>query len=288
MRRVFRSVVLLVLFLALPCAAQQRKFLMWKVSSPTATVYIVGSIHLADPSIFPLPKPVETAFAESKALAVEADVSNVNMEDAIGMVGTYGMYTNGDSLAKHLTGGTQAALEKFCEKAGLPMELLETMRPWLVALLVEAQAATQSGFDASSGIDMHFLQEAQSGGQRIDQLESVEFQFKLLASASDDEQQEFLAGALKGSDDIKETERAYEAGDVGALASDISKQEPRGFYQRLIEGRNPAMTEKVIGYLNGHETVFVVVGMAHVIGENGIVRSLEKKSYKVEQGTYAW
>ncbi len=288
MRRRLRAVAVVVLVVAALPAWAQRKFLMWKVSSPTATVYLVGSIHLADPAIFPLPGPVEHAFAESKVLAVEADVSNVNLEDAMGLVGTYGTYTDGDSLSKHLSSGTSAALDRFCEKSGVPREMMESMKPWLVALMVEAAAAMQSGFDASSGIDMHFLNEAQGGGQRIDQLESVEFQFKLLASASDEEQQQFLEGALKGSDDIGQMEKAYEQGDVSSLSSDLAKQEPRGFYQRLVDDRNPAMTDKVVGYLNGHETVFVVVGIAHVIGENGIVRSLERKNYKVEAGTYAW
>lgn len=279
--------LLLVLALNLGAAAQQRKFLMWKVTSTTATVYLVGSIHLADPNIFPLPAPVERAFADSNVLAVEADVRNINIEQALGLVGEYGMYTDGDSLSKHLSPATSSALDTFCSKHGLPREMLETMRPWMVALLAEAAAAQQAGFDPASGIDMHFLNEVKSG-QRIDQLESVEFQFKLLASASDDEQQEFLASALKSSDEIDQTERAYVSGDVNSLAREISKQEPRSYYQRLLDDRNPAMTDKVAAYLAGRETVFVVVGIAHVIGDQGIAKSLERRNYKVEQRYFAW
>jgi uncharacterized protein YbaP (TraB family) len=281
------SILLLLLLLDLQAMAQQRKFLMWKVTSPTATVYLVGSIHLADPQIFPLPAPVERAFAESNVLAVEADVSNINIEQAVGLVGEYGLYTDGDSLSKHLSPATSSALDSFCSKHGLPREMLETMKPWMVALMAEAAAAQQSGFDAASGIDMHFLGEVKPN-QRIDQLESVEFQFKLLGSASDEEQQQFLDSALKTSDEIDQTERAYVSGDVNALAHEISKQEPRSYYQRLLEDRNPAMTGKVAAYLGGNETVFVVVGIAHVIGDRGIAKSLERKHYKVEQRDFTW
>jgi uncharacterized protein len=281
------SMLLLLLLLNLQAVAQPRKFLMWKVTSPTATVYLVGSIHLANPKIFPLPAPVERAFADSSVLAVEADVSNVNMEQALGLVGEYGLYTDGDSLSKHLSPATSSALDSFCSQHGLPREMLETMRPWMVALVAEAAAAQQSGFDASSGIDMHFLNEVKSN-QRIDQLESVEFQFKLLGSASDDEQQQFLASALKSSDDIDQTEQAYISGDLNALSREISKQEPRSYYQRLLDDRNPAMTDKVAAYLSGHETVFVVVGIAHVIGDRGIAKSLERRSFKVEQRDLPW
>ncbi|ABF43096.1 GumN [Candidatus Koribacter versatilis Ellin345] len=287
MRRLSRQLVLVLLIaFALPCFAAHRKFLMWKVTSPTATVYLVGSIHLADPSIYPLPSMVEKAFADSQVLAVEADVSNFNLDEAVGLLGEYGMYTDGDSLSNHVSRETNADLDAFCTKHQLPREMLDTMKPWMVALTVEAMAAQSSGFDPSAGIDMHFLNSA--NGKRVDQLESVEFQFKLLASASDSEQSQFLASALKESGQIGDTERAYENGDINALSSEISRQEPRSYYQRLLDDRNPAMTDKVAAYLGGHETAFVVVGIAHVIGDHGIAKSLERKGYKVEQNTYDW
>jgi uncharacterized protein len=282
-----KRILFLLLLFSLQAAAQQRKFLMWKVTSPTATVYLVGSIHLADPKIFPLPASVERAFADSNVLAVEADVSNVNIEQALGLVGEYGLYGDGDSLSKHLSPANASALDTFCSKHGLPREMLETMRPWMVALVAEAAAAQESGFDAASGIDMHFLNEVKSN-QRIDQLESIEFQFNLLASATDDEQQEFLASALKSSGEIDQTEQAYVSGDVNALAREIGKQEPRSYYRRLLEDRNPAMTDKVSAYLRGHENVFVVVGIAHVIGDQGIARSLERRNFKVERREFPW
>lgn len=288
MRKAIRNAVLLfTLAVSLPALAANRKFLMWKVTSPTATVYLVGSIHLADPSIFPLPDAVEKAFAGSNVLAVEADVSHVDLDQAVGLLGQYGTYSDGDSLSKHLSAETSRDLDEFCSKHGLPRELLEMMKPWMVALMAEATAAQQSGFDAASGIDVHFLNEAKPG-QRVDQLESVEFQFKLLGSASEEEQQQFLASALKDSGQVDETEKAYEAGDVGALSSEIAKQEPRSYYQRLLDDRNPAMTDKVAAYLNGHDQAFVVVGIAHVIGNAGIARSLERKGYKVEALSFPW
>jgi uncharacterized protein len=268
-RRISRLAIVLLAFAAsLQAQSHNRKFLMWKITSPTATVYLVGSIHLAAPGIFPLPEPVEHAFAESSVLAVEADVSNFDLSQAIGLLGEYGMYSDGDSLSKHLSPQTSTALDAFCSKHGLPRELLETMKPWMVALMTEAVAAQQGGFNPQSGIDMHFLNEVKSN-QRVDQLESVEFQFKLLGSASEAEQQEFLASALQGSGDIEKTEKAYEAGDMSSLSSDLARQQPRAYYQRLVEDRNPAMTDKVERYLRGHETAFVVVGIAHVIGDNG-------------------
>jgi hypothetical protein len=40
--------------------------------------------------------------------------------------------------------------------------------------------------------------------------------------------------------------------------------------------------KKIEDMLKGKEKVFVVVGAAHLIGEKGILKTLEKKGYKVE------
>ena len=55
---------------AAPAQPKPRRFLMWKATSPSATVYMVGSIHVGDSSMYPLPKEVESAFAAAKVLAV--------------------------------------------------------------------------------------------------------------------------------------------------------------------------------------------------------------------------
>ena len=45
------------------------------------------------------------------------------------------------------------------------------------------------------------------------------------------------------------------------------------------------MTGKMDEYLKGKESVFVVVGAAHIIGDKGIAKQLRDKGYKVEQVT---
>src|SRR6478672_7160250 len=49
-----------------------RNGLMWKATSATNTVYLLGSIHLASPDMYPLPAQIEAAFRNSAVLIVEA------------------------------------------------------------------------------------------------------------------------------------------------------------------------------------------------------------------------
>ena len=41
--------------------------------------------------------------------------------------------------------------------------------------------------------------------------------------------------------------------------------------------------EMDVQFLKGKETAFVVVGAAHMVGADGVVKLLEKRGYKVEQ-----
>lgn len=283
----------LVCLLALSLAGQQttaaksqRQFLLWKVTSPAATVYLVGSMHiLAANDVYPLPPAVEKAFAESSVLAVEADVRNVDQEHMMEMVQKYGMYAAGDSLSHHLSKPTADALASFCSNYGFPCATLEPLRPWMAGMLVAVWPIMKAGVDPKNGIDMHFLNEL-SANQRVAELESADAQFQLLSGQSEEEQDKFLAYSLEGAGKMQELEKAYLAGDMDALLKDVPPSSE--LTEHLINERNIRMSQKVNEFLKQKGTSFVVVGAAHVIGEKGIANLLQQQGYKVERMAYPW
>ena len=269
--------------------ASARRFLMWKVTSPTATVYLVGSVHVATPDLYPLPSAMESAFASSKVLTVEVNVKNIDAAQSSELTRESGTYGDGDSLSKHISKQTSDALDGFCSKYGMPRESLEGFKPWLVALTTAVIAFQQAGEDFHMGVDEHFLNEVKPS-QRIDELETADFQLSIFSSSTPQEQEELLASALKQVDNLKSwaqtVQDAYVAGDDGKIEQMLEQQfEPRAFYKRLIEDRNTGMAERVEQYLKGKEQCFVVVGSGHLVGDKGMVKLLQAKGYKVERIT---
>ncbi|HTD21215.1 MAG TPA: TraB/GumN family protein [Terriglobales bacterium] len=274
---------------AKPAQAGSRRFLMWKVTSPTTTVYLVGSVHVATPELYPLPDAMESAFAASKVLVVEVNVKNIDSAKSDKLTQELGVYGEGDSLSKHISKPTSDALDDFCNKHGVPRETLENLKPWLAALTSAVIAFQQAGEDFHLGVDEHFLNEV-SAAQRIDELETADFQISIFSSSSEQEQEQFLASSLKDVNSVKEWTQnvlaAYVAGDDGKMRTMLETQfEPRTFYKRLIEDRNVRMAERVEDYLKGKEQCFVVVGSGHLIGDKGVVKILQDKKYKVERVT---
>jgi hypothetical protein len=298
-RRHIRAVLIVLLaFLgvaqaqqAAPAQPKPRRFLMWKATSPSATVYLVGSIHVGDSSMYPLPKEVESAFAAARVLAVEINIKNADQAKMIGLVQKYGVYADDDVLAKHLSKETQAALDDYCTRHNVPRMGMEKLKPWLVAISIAQMAWQQAGEDPSLGIDMHFLDESKPP-QRIDELETIESQFAIFAEATEEEQQSMLASILKQGDKMKDLitrmQTAYISGDPGSLEKIMQEQNDVGsksLGKKFVDDRNVAMTGKMEEYLKGKDPVFVVVGAAHIIGDKGIAKQLRDKGYKVEQVT---
>lgn len=271
-----------------PPAAKGRKLLMWKATSPTATVYMLGSIHVGDASMYPMPAPAETAFAGSKVLAVEINLKTVDQSRAMKLVQDYGLYAGDDALSKHISKETAAALAEFCSKNGFPPAAFDKLRPWVAAVTVLAVAWKQAGEDPALGVDQHFLDESKAP-QRIDEFETAELQMSILSGLGEAEQQEMLTQTLLHADkaqaSLKKMQDDWKAGDAEALLSSLNEQDgmPEPVRKKLIDDRNVAMAERVDGYLKGKEPCFVVVGAAHLLGDKGIVSLLRGKGYKVEQ-----
>jgi hypothetical protein len=261
---------------------------MWKATSPTNTVYLFGSIHLGDSSLYPLPPAVESAFAASKVLAVEINVNNIDQSKILKLVQEYGMYAGDESLSKHISKETSDALDDFCSKNSLPRMIVERTKPWMAAITVIAFAAKAAGEDPALGIDMHFLNEVKEP-QRIDELETADFQMSILSSATEQEQLELLAASLKQADKTKgmlqKLQQAYIAGDTESLEKLVHEEEsgPKSLMKKLLDDRNVTMTQRVEQYLKGKEPSFVVVGAGHMLGEKGIVKLLQDKGYHVER-----
>ena len=62
-------------------------------------------------------------------------------------------------------------------------------------------------------------------------------------------------------------------------------EESKRYERRLREDRNPHMTDRLEKCLHSTEACFMVVGAAHVIGSEGIVKQLQARGYRVEQAT---
>ena len=299
MRKRWFSLVLAGLVLVAPVAAQApaaarpaapaaaKKALFWKASSGDNVVYLLGSIHLGSKEMYPLADEVEEAFERSTALIVEVDINRVDQQGMQAMILSKGLYGGDDSLWNHVSPETREGLEKFCEKYGFPAVAMAKFRPWMAALMVTTLPLTKSGMEAGLGIDKYFLDKAVQTKKKVVEAESAEWQIKLLSGFPAELLEKFVVSALEegGLDKVKKIQELWMSGDAAGLDAMIHEKSstPEEITRGMLEDRNPHMADVAEQYLKGKETGFMVVGAAHMVGAEGVVKLLEKRGYKVEQ-----
>lgn len=260
---------------------------MWKVSTATNFVYLLGSMHFVQAGTYPLDPRIEAAYEQCPVIAVESDVEG-KQGQLQALTLKLGMYEQGDTLDKHISPQTIALLRE----KGFWNPLFLQMKPWLLALQLQNQQFMMLGYDMNSGIDRYFLRKAKARGKKVKELEDMGATLRLLASASEGREDEFLSYSIKELDRTAEVipniNRHWKKGDAKGMADlilgEISRNpEFREFGRLLFDERNKAMAAKVEQYLKSGTPHFVIAGAGHMVGSMGIPRLLEQRGYDVVQ-----
>jgi len=149
-RRLATLLTLILVAAACRASAAEHKLFAWRVAGDPGTVYLLGSIHVGKPDLYPLPQPIEQAFAVSPELVKEIDTSGSNLALLQQQVLQRGLYTGGDKLESHLSPPTRAALVQAWrtgDTAGMEATATRAvrehpeLRPLIEALVYQRNAA---------------------------------------------------------------------------------------------------------------------------------------------------
>lgn len=290
------------------------KGFLWEVKAGENTVYMLGSIHLAETSIYPFGNKIKQAYEKSDALVVEANV--LDQQD-LTMMEKYGFYTDGTTLKDYVSAETYQLTMETAALAGLPESFISLAKPWFLFLLFQSLAATGTSQDnqlsSALGIDMTFLKQAYLDQKPIYAIEGLEKQCQILDSFSDELEEYLLkanAEALKAMMNGTADQNAADTNDVvnlmldyweegdmesflalnqdddipeEALSPEIQAYADE-YQKKFFDDRDQNMADYIDQLLKseGSNTYFVIVGSAHYLSENSVLKRLEKKGYQID------
>jgi uncharacterized protein YbaP (TraB family) len=265
--------------------------LFYRTTSPTAVVYLLGSIHVGTQQLYPMRDAIEEAFSEADLAVVEVRLDDASAQTLAGPLLQAMAYPPGESLDEHLTEETRSALSDYVAEANLPKKMFERLRPWAAAVLVTTLELGKLGLSASEGMDHYFQQRAGEAHKKIRALETPEEQLGLLSGIEARVQDLMLRESLERRGELEETMdaalSAWKRGDAQALVDSMLAPmrvpDYLPVFERLFLERNRRMATVILNLLEGKETAFVVVGSGHVVGRGGIVDLLRRAGYTVEQ-----
>ncbi|MEJ2580445.1 MAG: TraB/GumN family protein [Acidobacteriota bacterium] len=290
MRRVVVSVIFATLFSAIATAqvaAPAEKSFIWKVSKGSTDVYLVGSIHALKDDAYPLPQVFERAFAEAQVLVFEIDLGEMTAT-AVQMMSA-GSLPPGTTLEQIVGAQTWKELETHAEESGINPSVFSGMKPWMAALTLTAFELSKHGYLSSSGLDTYFMQRADRAGKEKRALETAEAQVSLFADLTREQSRAFLRYTLRDLElMIPEMEELYirwRAGDVEYVEHMMLEgfEEFPDVFTRMVGDRNRAWVPQIEELLAGDRDAMVVVGSAHLVGDEGVIELLRQKGYVIER-----
>jgi Uncharacterized protein conserved in bacteria len=275
---------------AAPLHASAAAFL-WEVSSMTNKVYLYGTVHAGKKEWYPLPPPVEQAFADSQVLVVEADISDVEAMQRLQPA----TYTPPDNLSKHVDAESYDRFRKLLPRYQIPEASISKLKPFMAVSLLVFSDWARLGFRPEYAVEVYLIGKAEKAKMPVRELEGIDMQVELMDSLTDEQNQRVFEGTVDAlenglaDEQIKGMVETWKAGDPAGMLAIARKynEKVKGaaeLEEKFVWGRHDAMVKKIEGYLNTtKERSFVAVGALHLAGPRGLVEQLRKRGYIVRQ-----
>ena len=262
---------------------------VWKVSDNGKELFLGGTCHVLRRSDFPLPNEFDQAYARSELIVFETDIDKSNSPETQQKMISRMIYRDGTSLKDHLSPSTYDRLNKSCEEAGIPLTSLNNFKPVMVMLTLLIVELKKLGI-MEEGVDRRYYQKSRQDNKPTFILETIDEQIDFIASMGEGNEDDFVRHSL---DELNRTKEIFEqlirfwkqgdSEDLDRLFIEPTKRDFPEIYRTVLKARNDIWLPKIEAYLMTKEIEFVLVGFAHLVGEDGIVEQLKRRGYRVEK-----
>jgi uncharacterized protein YbaP (TraB family) len=257
---------------------------MFSVTDADSEIILYGTFHI-------LPKDVEwksqtlaDAIARSDEAWFELPAGAQTDPALQQLTMQYGM--SQDLLSTKLDADTLAKLEAEAGKLGLPMDMLNSMQPWLVSITLPIVQMMGAGFDPAAGAEM--MLEPRVADKPRNAFETAEQQLRFFADMDQAAQIDMLKLTLDGMEDgtelMTQMAQSWATGSVDMLEDEVvmeAKLTAPAMYDALFVNRNAAWADRLDQEMQGSGVDFVAVGAGHLLGPDSVPVMMAAKGYDV-------
>ena len=264
-------------------------------------LYLLGSIHVGREDYYPLPDYIYDALKKCDDLTVEADIISFE-SDLSAQIAAIRLFLapDGKSITDYVSEDTYQKAVEILKEYNMYASAMDLYTPVLWFNFIEQCTYLAAGAKTELGIDRHLMQYAKENSIPINEVESVEMQYEMLASFSDDLQVTLLESSIASYNLTKNGFNNTEAlMDVWAFGTEeefaemlkaeenFPNEETRllyeEYYDAMYTDRNADMAEFAIKCVEERAfTTFLCVGAAHVVGDEALVQILREYGFRVE------
>jgi len=264
--------------------------LLWKIEGNgiKEPSYLFGTIHMIEKEDYFLPTGFDEAFEKCDQVVFEIDMDDMtDMSSVMSLLSDIVM-KDGVTLQKLLSAAEYKEVSKYFESMGLPMFLLNKVKPMFLSMLAEVNMdPTEMQSDEIVSYEMNIYDKANAEQKEVGGLETMAYQMSLFDSIPYKDQAKMLLEAVRStstdSGSFDKTAELYKQQNIEGMISMMTEDEESGvagYEDLLLNNRNnnwiPVMSERM-----AKDPTFFAVGAGHLGGQNGVIRLLRKAGYTV-------
>ena len=263
--------------------------LLWKIEGHNIEKpsFLFGTIHIIPKEDYFLPKGFLSAFESVDQVYFEIDVDEMtDMSKMMGLMKKILMKDN-KSLKDLLSDEDYKVVADHFKSLGMPILFLEKMKPMFLEVFAMSDMKPgdiQNGLMKSYEFELNEL--AKQSGKSVFGLESMDFQLSIFDSIPYEFQAKRLVETIKLGDqnsaNLKQLVKTYKSMDISAMVAEVMDEDDglKAFEDLMLNGRNKNWIPIIESAISMRSCLFAV-GAAHLGGENGVIRLLEKQGYKL-------
>ena len=281
--------------LSKPVLIEHPERFFWEIKGNKGSVYVLGTVHVADKSFYPLEKNVLRAFDNADRL-----VSEIGGEKELEAF-TAELQT---IIIKNINADPKKSLLKVLSEDELAF-LYETVgddtvhqlalfNPWIFDTVLSQLLMNRAGLHPEDGIDMYLMQRAKN--KKIEALDTTQQQIAVLSYGTFEDQLAILKDSIQSLRDIDQSiaklhrirdlylgNNRKGLGDLLVelfleIPASFSKKKAQSYIDMMLTDRNRIWAQKFDEYLHEGGNTFVFAGSAHFLGKSSVFEIMRQKN----------
>ena len=273
----------------------------WKATRGTATLHLIGTMHLADPRLDgPVSRLRDTIESADLLLLEMTGEDEQALQDRLTADPSFLLMSDA-TLPELLDEAQWQQMSDALNARGVPPFMAARFQPWYVSVILAVPPCAAATDLSTGGMDARLEEIAETRGIPRAALEDVETIFAAFADQPRDVQIDMMLSALVDpaiNEDLFATllasyfdEAPAEGWAVSSILaeryspipSDAAAEIFATMEQELLIDRNLAWIPVLLDATEQHETVVAAFGAAHLPGQNGVLALLEAEGFTLER-----
>jgi uncharacterized protein len=275
-----------------PSVSTPQNALLWEITGKglTKPSYLYGTIHMIPKADFFLTDATKKALGESQKVMFEINMKDMQNPMMLLSIMTKAMMPRGQKLRDLISADDYALVKKRFEEVGLPLPMMETIKPMFLSAMVDGgenpmDTTTKS---ATTAYEMEIMKIADKDKKEMGGLETMEFQMGIFDSIPYKTQAEMLVKSVKsvnkGDSEFKAMVEMYKSQDIEAMAGTMKASEENELskYEKILLTNRNKNWIPLIAKNSAGKSTFYAVGAGHLGGEMGVVNLLRQEGFTLK------